>query len=88
MSNISRRSVATLLAAGAVALPATALLTSPASAGPQPNMEDALAALRAARASLIAATPNKGGHRGRAIELVNEAIAETIAGINFANTHY
>ena len=41
-------------------------------------------ALRTARAELIAATPNKGGHRACAITLVNQAIDETIAGIRYA----
>jgi len=51
----------------------------------QDNMLDALNALRNARASLVLATPNKGGHRERAIELVDQAIMQTQAGINYAN---
>jgi hypothetical protein len=50
----------------------------------QPHMYAALDALRTARAELIAATPNKGGHRARAITLVNQAIDETNAGIRYA----
>jgi len=50
----------------------------------QPRMYAALDALRTARAELIAATPNKGGHRARAIQLVNQAIDETNAGIRYA----
>ena len=40
--------------------------------------------LQAARAELIQARPNKGGHRDRAISLVDQAINETRAGINYA----
>jgi hypothetical protein len=29
----------------------------------------------------------KGGHRARAMELVNQAIAETQAGVEFADEH-
>ena len=50
----------------------------------QPHMYAALDALRTARAELIAATPNKGGHRAHAITLVNQAIDETNAGIRYA----
>ena len=51
----------------------------------QPHMRAALDALRTARSELVAATPNKGGHRARAIALVNQAIDETNAGINYAD---
>jgi hypothetical protein len=47
----------------------------------QPNMMNALGSLRAARAELVRATANKGGHRERAIGLVDQAIGETEAGI-------
>jgi hypothetical protein len=47
----------------------------------QPNMRAALAHLREAKAALQRAEHNKGGHRGRAVEFVNRAIAETEAGI-------
>lgn len=50
----------------------------------QPNMQAALNSLQAARAELIQAVPNKGGHRERAINFVNAAISETEAGINYA----
>jgi hypothetical protein len=50
----------------------------------QPNMVAALNSLRAARGELIQATPNKGGHRERAINFVNAAIQETEAGIAYA----
>ena len=47
----------------------------------QPNMQAALGSLQAARAELIKATANKGGHRERAIGFVDCAIGETRAGI-------
>lgn len=51
----------------------------------QPNMQAALGSLQAARAELVKATANKGGHRERAIGFVDSAIAETRAGIAYAN---
>ena len=50
----------------------------------QPNMQEALGSLQAARASLVKAQANKGGHRDRAIGFVDSAIAETRAGIAYA----
>ena len=50
----------------------------------QPNMQEALGQLQAARASLVRAEANKGGHRERAIGFVDSAIAETKAGIAVA----
>jgi Tfp pilus assembly protein PilX len=47
----------------------------------QPNMRAALGHLREAKAALQRAEHNKGGHRGRAVEIVNHAIAEVEAGI-------
>lgn len=47
----------------------------------QPHMNAALEHLRVARHELDIATPDKGGHREKAIKLVNEAIVETEAGI-------
>jgi hypothetical protein len=53
----------------------------------QPHMEDAISHLRAAVASLEKATADKGGHRVRAIELTNQAIAEVEKGIRFDDRH-
>jgi hypothetical protein len=47
----------------------------------QPNMEAALGDLRAARASLQKAVPDKAGHRNKAVGLVDQAIAEVQAGM-------
>jgi hypothetical protein len=53
----------------------------------QGNMERALGSLEEALQSLQESTPNKGGHRERAMNLVRQAISETQAGIQFANQH-
>jgi hypothetical protein len=58
----------------------------PAAAG-QPNMEAAREHLQSARALLDRAEPNKGGHRERAIELVDRAIAQVSEGIDFSRAH-
>jgi ribose/xylose/arabinose/galactoside ABC-type transport system permease subunit len=50
----------------------------------QPHMVNALSSLQAARAELVQAVANKGGHRERAIEAVDRAIGETRAGIAYA----
>ena len=50
----------------------------------QPNMQAALGSLQQARSYLVQSTPNKGGHRERAIALIDNAIAEVRAGIAFA----
>ncbi|HRC56204.1 MAG TPA: hypothetical protein PKU97_09790 [Kofleriaceae bacterium] len=58
-----------------------------ASAEPQPRMQEALGHLQAAQASLQAATPDKGGHRVKAIALTKKAIQQVEAGIKFDNRH-
>jgi hypothetical protein len=55
--------------------------------GAQPHMQETIALLQNARSELTAATPNKGGHRERALALIDQAIAEVNAGINFGATH-
>jgi len=52
--------------------------------GAQPHMTASVQLLQSARAELAAATPNKGGHRERALGLIDQAIAEVRAGIAFA----
>jgi hypothetical protein len=49
----------------------------------QPRMQAALGHLIAARRELAAATADKGGHRGRAIAAVDEAIEQVRKGIAF-----
>ena len=52
--------------------------------GAQPHMAETVTLLQSARAELAAATPNKGGHREKALGLIDSAIAEVRAGIAFA----
>ncbi len=52
--------------------------------GAQPHMTASISLLQSARGELVAATPNKGGHRERAIGLIDQAISEVRAGIAFA----
>jgi hypothetical protein len=63
------------------------LAASLAKAEPQPHMRAALGHLRAARESLERAEPDKGGHRVKAIELVDGAIHHVEEGIAYANRH-
>ncbi len=60
-------------------------LTGTASAGPQPHMRNALGSLRAAKLELDKATPDKGGHRVKALELTSAAIQQVEKGIQFDN---
>lgn len=52
--------------------------------GAQPHMSESISLLQSARAELAQATPNKGGHRERALGLIDQAISEVRAGIAFA----
>ena len=58
-----------------------------AKAANQPNMHAALGHLRAAKQSLEKAEPDKGGHRVKAIELVDSAIRQVEEGIAYAKSH-
>jgi len=49
----------------------------------EPHMRAALERLREAREQLEKAAPNKGGHREKAIELINHAIEQVQKGIEF-----
>ncbi len=51
----------------------------------QPMMARALINLEEARRALEIATADKGGHRVKAIALVNDAIAEVKLGMDFDN---
>jgi hypothetical protein len=82
----SRRDFLRIAAAGAAAASAITISTTAAEAY-QGNMERALSALYEALGSLREATPNKGGHRENAIQLVQQAISETQAGVDYADEH-
>ena len=53
----------------------------------QPRMTAARADLNKAKAQLQNAMRNKGGHRAKAIGLINSAISEINAGIRFDRRH-
>ncbi len=76
----TRRNFGLLALGGAV----TAAVATPALAE-QGNMENALASLYAALDELRRARGEKGGHRPAAIGLVQQAITETQAGIEFGD---
>jgi hypothetical protein len=61
-----------------------AVIGASAAFAAQPHMVNALGSLQAAHTELVRAESNKGGHRERAIGLVEQAIAETRAGIAYA----
>lgn len=61
------------------------LTAGEAGAENQPHMRAALNSLQTAKNQLQAATADKGGHRAKAIDLVNAAIAEVNRGIAFDN---
>ncbi|HEY2033977.1 MAG TPA: hypothetical protein VGH02_09860 [Rhizomicrobium sp.] len=50
----------------------------------QEHMHAALDALRTARSELQASEANKGGHRERAMDLVDRAIEQVQAGMDYA----
>lgn len=52
--------------------------------GAQPHMTASITLLQSARAELQAALPNKGGHRERGLQLIDQAIGEVQAGLAFA----
>jgi hypothetical protein len=56
-------------------------------AADQPNMVAARDHLVEARTFLDRADPDKGGHRERAIALVDQAIRQVNEGIEYARTH-
>jgi hypothetical protein len=78
-SKFTRRGFAALAATGAATIGLLGASTQSAKAY-QGNMEEALESLKAS-------TANKGGHRARAMGLVRQAIAETQAGVEFADEH-
>ena len=56
-------------------------------AGKQPHMEAALKHLQMAKEELQKAEADKGGHRAKALEALDAAIAHTNEGIAFAASH-
>lgn len=71
-----------------VLLTAVFSLAAPmAHAAEQSHMHGALRALVAARHQLELASPNKGGHRERAIQQIDQSMASVKAGMRFADHH-
>jgi hypothetical protein len=58
-----------------------------AGAQKQPHMRDSMIALREARKQLIEAKGDKGGHRARALELIEQAMVQAHDGIIWADQH-
>jgi hypothetical protein len=56
-------------------------------AADEPHMRAALEHLREARQQLEKAVPNKGGHREKAIELIDRAMDQVKEGIEFGEHH-
>lgn len=53
----------------------------------QPRMQAAQVNLQQARENLQAAAPDKGGHRTKALVLVNKALEQVQEGINWDRRH-
>lgn len=75
-----------IIKAAIVALAMT-MFSGAALAERQPQMQAAIKNLEEAKANLQHASNDKGGHKGKAIRLINEAIEEVRAGIQFDNRH-
>lgn len=58
-----------------------------ATGGGQPHMQAALDQLQSARSELSAAEANKGGHRERALRLIDDAMEQVRRGMEFASNH-
>lgn len=86
LDETSRRDFFRLAAASAVAATAVGATAGQALAY-QGNMERALSSLYDALASLREATPNKGGHKANAVQLIQQAISEVEQGIDYADEH-
>ncbi len=82
---MKRRKIGTMVAAAALLVALGWAGASLSLAEKQPNMRQALHKLQAAKALLERATPDKDGHRVKAIELVTQAITEVRAGIQSDN---
>ncbi len=68
-----------------VALLVFCMVVSLSFAGRQPHMEAALKNLQNAKAQLEKATTDKGGHRVKAIELINQAMDEVNKGMAYSD---
>jgi hypothetical protein len=80
----SRRDVLRIALTGAAAASVVAVTAGTAEAY-QGNMERSLSSLYDALSELREASSNKGGHRVNAMNLIQQAITEVNAGIEFAD---
>ena len=87
MSDMKTRRELGMLATGAVIATGLIAAAKPARAERQPDMVRAREALNNALEFLRAAADDKGGHKVKAIELIEGAIRQVNEGIEFANTH-
>ena len=76
MKKVTTIATATLLAL---------MLSTQLYAEKQPRMHEALKHLQAAKAQLKKGSHDKGGHRAKALDLVNRAIKQVRKGIKFDN---
>ncbi|TDR94739.1 hypothetical protein EV668_2027 [Enterovirga rhinocerotis] len=79
----SRRNVLRLAGAGLAATSVATVAANEALAY-QGNMERAVSSLYSALGSLRESTSDKGGHRVKAMRLIQQAITEVQSGIEFA----
>jgi hypothetical protein len=83
------KTLATIVLVLAIVSFASVIPSFNADAADQPFMKNARNDLNKAKSELRKATPDKGGHRVNAINLVNRAIAQVNAGIKYdrRNSH-
>lgn len=84
MSNQDQTRRAMLRFAGAGASAAVLIAAAGSASAEQGNMDRAMVDLQSALQSLREATPDKGGHKAAAINLIEQAIGEVQAGIDYA----
>jgi hypothetical protein len=84
---VTRRGLFRGAALGAALALVPTLPARQAEAEEQPLMRGALESLRSARSQLQNATADKGGHRVKALQYIDNAIAEVQAGMRFDNRH-
>lgn len=75
------------VAAGAVAVGVVASTVATPAQADQGNMEHAIDLCNKAIEALRAAPDNKGGHKRRAVQMIQTAVDEIQAGIEWADTH-
>jgi len=87
MSQMKSRRELGLLATGGAIAAALVVNAKPAAAEPQPIMAQARETLVNALETLRRATSDKGGHRVKAMKLIEGAIAEVDAGMRYDDLH-